>query len=285
MKGSVWQALAVGCLVAAVFVGTALAANSGSFGDPAGDANPAPDITGVAISNDDSGTVTIKVTLANRATLAANDSVDVGIDTDQNPDTGSIFYGAEYELDLNGSTPEFLRAAADGTFAPAPAPPSFKASSAGGVATFSFKASDVGISSGFSVYTLGFAQGVVDTAPDIRTFNHQLVAGTAPPALGPDTRAPLDAALKTKGVHGKVVRLTYFAADGRGETADTITVLRGKKVLRRGTTRLEDTNPFFPYSISWRVPKKVRGKLRFCVRSVDRAGNKGNQSCAALTIR
>jgi hypothetical protein len=33
------------------------------------------------------------------------------------------------------------------------------------------------------------------------------------------------------------------------------------------------------------VPKKTKGKLRFCVSSTDRAGNKSNNSCAALTIR
>jgi hypothetical protein len=33
------------------------------------------------------------------------------------------------------------------------------------------------------------------------------------------------------------------------------------------------------------VPKKTKGKLRFCVTSVDRAGNKSNASCAPLTIR
>ena len=100
MKGAVWQALAAASVLAAVFVGTALAANSGSFGDPSGDAGPSPDITGVAISSDDAGMLTIKVTLANRGGLAASDEVTVGIDSDQNPDTGAVFYGAEFALDL-----------------------------------------------------------------------------------------------------------------------------------------------------------------------------------------
>jgi hypothetical protein len=285
MKGSAWQAPAAACVLAAVLAGTALAANSGSFSDSAGDGNPAPDVTGVAIANDDSGTVTIKVTLANRSTLSANDSVDVGIDADQNPDTGSVFYGTEFELDLDGSTPRFLRASADGFFQQAAAPASLQASSSGGVVTFSFKTADLGITSGFAVYALGFSQGAVDTAPDIRTFNYQLVAGTAPPALAADTRAPLDEAVKMKGVHGKTMHLLYFAADGRGETTDTVVVYRGSRVMKRIVTRLEDTNPFFPYWVPWRVPGKLRGKLRFCVRSADRAGNKSNQSCASLTIR
>ncbi len=62
-------------------------------------------------------------------------------------------------------------------------------------------------------------------------------------------------------------------------------VYRGRKVLKRISYRLEDTSPFLSYFARWSVPKKVRGKLRFCVSSTDRAGNKGKASCAALTIR
>ncbi len=284
MTGSAGRVAAV-VVGAVVFAGAALAANSGSFGDPAGDANPAPDITGVAISSDDAGTVTIKVSLANRAALASDDEVTVGIDADQNPDSGGVFYGADAELSLFGNTPTFLLPGSDGYYHEASKPVSFQAAFAEGVATFSFKASELGISSGFNVYVVGYANGAVDTAPDIRTSNYQLVAGTAPPALGPDRRAPLDEATKSKGVHGKVVRLFYYVADGRGETADTIRVLRGTKVLKRIVTRLEDSNPFFIYEVRWRVPRQVRGKLRFCVGSVDRAGNRSRQSCAALTIR
>jgi hypothetical protein len=139
--------------------------------------------------------------------------------------------------------------------------------------------------SGFGVYALGFARGAVDTAPDMRTVNYQMVAGTPIPALPPDRRAPVDEAVRSTGVHGKMARLMYFAADGRGETSDTIRILRGKRQLRRIVTPLEDTNPFFRYSVGWRVPRTMRGKLRFCVSSIDRAGNKSNVSCAQLTIR
>jgi hypothetical protein len=81
------------------------------------------------------------------------------------------------------------------------------------------------------------------------------------------------------------VELWYFVADGRAETADTLRVYRGKKVLKTIRVPFDDTNPFLPYVATWRVPKKIRGKLRFCVTSVDRAGNKSNVSCAPLTIK
>jgi hypothetical protein len=287
MRGSSRVRLLGGVFVALVFVGTALGANSGSFQDPTGDARPAPDISAVSMSSDDGGTVTIRVNLADRATLRNVDEVTIGVDTDQNPDTGSVLYGVEFGLDLTGSEATFLRPDASGYLNDAPAPQSFQASYSAGVATFTFKTGDVGmpVTSGFNVFALTFAEGGADTAPDVRTVNYQLVAGTAPPVPGPDRRAPLSEAVKGAGVHGKNVRLRYYVADGRGESADTIRVYKGRRLLRTVRFPLADTNPFFRYYATWKVPKKVKGKLRFCVQSVDRAGNTGNNSCAALTIK
>jgi hypothetical protein len=285
MKGSVWRVLVVACVGVFACVGVALAANSGSFLDPAADADRSPDITGVAISNDDAGIVTVTLTLGNRPTFAADDGAGIGIDVDQNPDTGSVYYGAEYELDLDGGVASVLRAGSDGSYTQAPAPASYHATFTGGVVTFSVKASDLGVSTGFNLYTVGYDRNWIDSAPDIRTVNYQLVGGAAAPALAPDARAPVDLALKSTGVHGKVARLVYVAADGRGETADAIVVYRGRKVLKRISYRLADTSPFLPYVASWKVPKQTKGKLRFCVTSTDRAGNKSNTSCATLTIK
>jgi hypothetical protein len=147
---------AVVAVGAPFFVGSALASNSASFGDASGDANPAPDITGVAITSDDAGSVNVKVTLGNRSALARRDEVTIGIDADQNPESGGVFYGADFELTLLGATPEFLLPGGDGYYHEAAKPASFEASSSNGVATFSFKASEVGISSGFNVCALGF---------------------------------------------------------------------------------------------------------------------------------
>jgi hypothetical protein len=286
MKGSIWRALAVAGVLTVVCAGAAFAANTTSFFDPGADSDSAPDITGVAITNDDSGVVTVKLTLANRpAVPAATDDFAVGIDADQNPDTGSVFYGAEYELDLDRGVIAVWRESPNGFYTQAIAPPSLRIVFGSGAVTFSFKASELGISSGFNLYTIGADTNGLDAAPDMRTANYQFVGGAAAPLLGRDARAPLTQALKSAGVHGKAVRLAYFAGDGRGETADTIVVYRGKKVLKRINYAIEDTSPFLTYSARWNVPKKVRGKLRFCVTSTDRAGNKSQTSCAALTIK
>jgi len=61
-------------------------------------------------------------------------------------------------------------------------------------------------------------------------------------------------------------------------------IYKGKKVVKRINYRLADTNPFLPYVARWKVPKKTKGNLRFCVTSTDRAGNKSKASCAALKI-
>lgn len=285
MAGSTWRALAVVGVAALVLASVADAANSRSFGDVGGDAATSPDLTAVSISNDDAGIVTVKLTLANRSTLAANEGVAIGLDTDQNPDTGSVFYGAEWELDLEGSSATAYQANADGSYSQVAPPSSYQASMSGGVATLTFKASDFGITSGFNVHALGFDNSWLDAAPDIRAVNYQLSAATTPPALQPDHRAPIDRAFRSTGTHGKLAELGYLAMDGRGETADSFVVYKGKKVVKRITLPLADTSPFLPYVVGWKVPKKTKGKFRFCVTSRDRAGNKSNISCAALTIK
>ena len=280
--------LIVVAVCAAALAGTALAANSGGFRDAEGDtALLAPDLSAVSISNDDTGTITIKVDLAAGGVGAALGEIAVAVDADQNPETGAYYYGAEFALSLDALKPTFYRAAASGDFGEAPAPPSFQARFDPPAVTFTVKASDVGLApnAGFNVAVVGVGLGLADTAPDIRTFNYEQIAGTAAVVPGPDTRAPFDQAVKSTGTHGKRAELVFSASDGRGETAETFVIYKGKKVLKTIRLPLADTNPFFSYSVTWRVPKKVRGKLRFCVSSVDRAGNKSNNSCAPLTIK
>ena len=289
-----WAAVStVAAVVALVAVGTSSArgkANVASFADPAGDAGSildAPDLTTIDVSNDDTGTITVRVTVANRTALASVDGVAVALDLDQNPDTGSMYYGTEVALALKGNTPSFLLADASGEFSKATPPASFLAQFSGGVVTFSVQAADLGLAptGGFNLVALSTALWEFDMAPDSRTFNYQLVAGTPPLVPGPDTRAPVDHAIASTGVHGKVARLWFSASDGRGMTSETVRVYRGSKVLKTIHSQLEDTNPFLEYDYAWRVPRTVHGRLRFCVSSTDAAGNTSNVSCAALSVR
>jgi hypothetical protein len=281
-----WSTMLGAAVGALVLVGVAAAANSASFTDPAGDVILAPDITALDVANDDSGLITIRETVAGGG--LPGDVVGVALDLDQNPDTGTVYYGTEVEMFFLQGTLHFERAAGNG-FAAAPPPASLQGTIGNGVVTFTVNAADLGLvpSGGFNI--LGVSGntviGELDTAPDIRTFNYQLVAGTPPPTLGPDTRAPLDRAFASRGVHGKNVRLDYWAADGRGVTADTLRVYRRARLLRTTRIPLGDASPLLTYYARWRVPRTVRGKLRFCVQSVDATGNRSNLSCARLVIR
>jgi hypothetical protein len=275
-------------IAALMLVGVAGAANSASFSDPAGDSGSAPDITNVSITSDDSGMLTFQVTLGNRSTtLNSDDGVFVNLDLDQNPDTGSVSYGTEAALGLEGAKTVFLRpdsAGRDMTDATPPA--SLQGSFSAGVATFSVSASDLGLSptGGFNVWVHTENDSTGEEAPDIRTINYQLVPGTAPLALGPDMRAPYDQAFRANGKRGHVVHLDYSAADGRGQTADVVRVFNKGHVIKTFAYRLEDTDPFGLYYAKWHAPRKINGPLKFCVVSTDAAGNKSNTACAPIKL-
>jgi hypothetical protein len=280
-------ASAVGALV---LVGVVAAANSASYTDPTGDVALAPDVTALNVANDDAGTITIQVTVADARTIGLPGAdVGVALDLDQNPDTGTVYYGTEVAIDLDrDGTLYFARAAGNG-FVAAPSPASLHGSVANGVVTFSINAADLGLSpsGGFNIAAISenSVADELDTAPDIRTFNYQLTPRPPPPPPPPDTRAPVDRAFASRGKHGKIIELNYWAADGRGVTADTLRVYRKSRLLKTIRISLGDASPFFNYYGRWRAPRTVRGKLRFCVQSVDAAGNRSNLSCAKLVVR
>jgi hypothetical protein len=124
-----------------------------------------------------------------------------------------------------------------------------------------------------------------DTAPDIGTFNNQPVPGTPPPTLGLDARSPHVMSFPGSAVHGKSMTLRYWVLEGRGRTAETIRIFRRHRLLKTIRKPLHDSNPFRLSAVTWRVPRTLRGQLRFSVRSVDAAGNKSRLAWALLTIR
>ena len=90
-------------LAATAAAGIALACASASFAensvglaDATEDSGAAPDVSTVAVSNDDSGMVTFKIGVANRTALSPTEFVSVLIDADQKEQTGAD--GADYVL-------------------------------------------------------------------------------------------------------------------------------------------------------------------------------------------
>jgi hypothetical protein len=109
--------------VSLVLAGVAGADTQISFVDRAGDAGSSVDITGVRVSSwgdGSEGGVGVEATVVPNRFWCGGDGGDlpllIAIDTDQNPDTGSAFYGAEVELeytpprDAREGEPVFLRA-------------------------------------------------------------------------------------------------------------------------------------------------------------------------------
>jgi len=77
-------------------------ANSKTFPDPAGDSGAVPDITQVTISNDNAGLLTFAVAIGNRTELAAEEFVQMYLDTDANHETGDR-NGMDYAVQMGAS--------------------------------------------------------------------------------------------------------------------------------------------------------------------------------------
>jgi hypothetical protein len=290
----------VACAAAGlVLAGVAGADDQTSFVDPTGDAGSSVDITGLRVSTfqwgDSDGGVELEATVTRNRLWCGGEGGDlpllIAIDTDQNPDTGSAYYGTEVEFEYippaNARDGEAVVLRARGwDFKGAPRPAGFGWGCGPTTGGYAIDTSALGITptSGFNVVAATNSSRP-DTAPDIGTFNYQPVAGTAPPKLGLDTRAPHVVAFPAHAVHGKLSTLTYQTLDGRGRTADTIRIYRGKRLLKTIRRPLRDSNPFKLSQVTWRVPHTVRGRLRFSVRSADAAGNMSNLRWASLSIR
>src|SRR2546423_9280076 len=94
-------ALALVSTLLAGTAGSAAAAGSMSFADPASDGGAAPDITSVVVANDDQGAITFQLTIANRGALESEDTSGIPLATNE-PDLtkGSRNDGANYAIGL-----------------------------------------------------------------------------------------------------------------------------------------------------------------------------------------
>jgi hypothetical protein len=290
----------VACAVVGLaLVGVAGADSQTSFVDPVGDAGSSVDITGLRVSSFQwrgvsDGGLELEATVDRNRLWCRGEVGDlpllIAIDTDQNPDTGSAFYGTEVELAFsppsNARDGEAVFLRAHGwDFKGARLPEGLGWGCGPTIGGYGVDTSALGITptSGFNLVAATISSRP-DTAPDIGTFNYQAVPGTLPPKLGPDTRAPHVVTYPAHGVHGKLATLAYQTLDGRGKTADTIRVYRGKQLLKTIRRPLRDSNPFQLSHVTWLVPRTLRGRLRFSVRSADAAGNESNLGWAFLSI-
>lgn len=261
---------------------------SKTFSDPEGDAGSSLDITKVKVT-EWTGQIDVELTVNGNPGLQ-EDGPLVALDLDQNPDTGSAYYGTEAEVALVGggnareAEPVLYRAHGwdflatrlrEGTgFMTGP-----------NTVGFSIPRSALGPDPdpGFNVVAASEGRHP-DTAPDIGTFAFE-PGGSTPPSLGPDRRPPKLLAFDSLGTRGKDAKLEYWVLEGRGRTRQVIRVFRGRRLLKTIWTPLADANPFRTAETTWHVPAGLRGHLRFTVRSFDAAGNRSALATAALIVR
>jgi hypothetical protein len=288
--------------------GKAPAANSTSFSDPAGDViGDAPDIGGVTVSNDDAGTITVRIAFPNRSALRTSrtnpnerDFVGIYLDTDRNPQTGCV--GADFTVGAGPrfDAPSLIAAvvfACSGSTLRQRGPADASYALATRTLEVRFGRSLIGFPPGFDLNILATSNiagaAAVDSAPNSGVvWSYSIVA--PPPAATTatttrpkprDTSPPEVHALASSGRRGSVARLRYTVYDLEGQTREEVRVLRGAQTLRVLKRSFSDTRGSRVYSVSWRIPRSAPAALRFCVRAWDEAGNRSRSSCARLAVR
>jgi hypothetical protein len=143
---------------------THAAANSQTFTDSVGEDASAPDITTVAVSNDDAGDIVFTINISNRPALTADMFLLVFLDTDRNPSTGDPdALGAEYVIQLvPGAVDLFQWNGTDYTLAPAQTSLTFAYASTG--ATIHVSAAELNKAKGFNFDTIAVSGVTVDAS-------------------------------------------------------------------------------------------------------------------------
>jgi hypothetical protein len=261
---------------------------SKTFSDPSGDAGSSLDITEVKVT-ESTFDIEVELTVSGGPGLQ-EDGPLVALDLDQNPDTGSAFYGTEIQVALVGSgnareaEPVLYKAHGWDFVAKNLGEPPGLISGSDKVG-FAIARSQLGPDPdpGFDVVASSVAQNP-DTAPDVGTFDFEPGGSTHPPPTT-DRRPPKLFAFDSVGTHGKDAKLEYWVLEGRGQTRQVIHVFRGQRLLTTIRTPLAYANPFDTTATTWHVPPDVHGRLRFTAQSFDAAGNRSRTATAVLNVR
>lgn len=133
------------------------AANSQTYTDSTGEDPNAPDITTIAVSNDDSGLITFKINISNRPQITPDMTVLLFLDTDQKATTGDTStLGADYAIELDpGSVGLFQWNGSDYVAAASQTSLTYGYDATG--ATIRVNASDLNKTKGFNFGTLVFS--------------------------------------------------------------------------------------------------------------------------------
>lgn len=243
----------------------AATANTATFQDSTGEAPDAPDITTVVVSNTDAGQISFRINGPGR--LAEGMLVDVLIDADNNPATGTPEIGLDYAIQLFRGSADLFRWDGTNFTRRSNDPPQttltfseltirINAAELGNTARFGFAA---GVTTGIRTDSSGepdFSQVKEDFAPDpghglwnynVRIAPLRLLARSF--SLTP--RRPLA---------GRTLTARLVAA-----RSDTGAVLTGGRVVctaRVGGARIAGRGRFVGREArcAWRLPSSARGK-------------------------
>ena len=232
--------------------------------DPTGDGNGAPDITGVTVANDLSGTILFVVEVANRTDFVARDEVLISVDTDRNAATGSAEHGGgiDYRLRFDATSSDFERWNGTG-FVPAPRTTVRVAWVNGYVA--SINRSELGAMTSFAFYVRTRMQEGPGTQFDVAPTDSLFAYALSPPHIDA-IRPSFSPAAPRAGATFKVnsVRIQFETAELGVAAAFTCrATLAGKRI--RGTGR---------GACTFKLPKTAKGKRFVLTMTATAAGGK-----------
>jgi hypothetical protein len=254
--------LIAGATLALALVATSVAGAETTYTDPTGDSTTAPDLTSVVVSNDATGNITFRGTVANQATLAPDAAILLALDTDHSASTGDG--GFEYLFVYDGADSSFGLLRWNGAeYAAAPSR-TFRVSYAANVLTVTGNRSELGNTKAFFFYLVGAqfdANDEVVAQDDVPdgdlVWDYSLTALAPPLALtaGKPTANPAG----PQSGKALVVSVPVQRSDTRGPlTAGAVTckaTVGGKAV--KATGRFGGGKP----QCVLRIPKGTKGKL------------------------
>jgi len=251
-----------------------LGAAESAYTDPAGDGGAGPDVTSVAVSNSDTGLITLPVT-----TVPVPESLlGAWLDTDFNPLTRGD--GLERVI-MIGLSPSGVvpTAVGDPAMGALDLGIPITATSTGGVVTFSFQKEALNINEAFSFWlgTINLADdtGFADEAPDVGFWTYMLTKPAPPP---PPPVKPLIGKPVTTGapVAGKKFTVSFPVTSSVDNqplttgTAECKTTVAGKTVPHTHTFKGGTVKAVVS------IPKAAKGKqLKIAVKvTTDTAATK-----------
>ena len=255
---------ATGAVLAAAPAG--LAAGATSFTDPQGDASGVPDVRSVDVANDDTGKITIRVTV-DALTVPSDTQILVLLDTDRNAATGSTnFGGADYFLVGDASDNSFGVVRWNGSGWEGVSAPTSSASSGATGMAFHVDRHDLGDTSAFDFSVGSFSGGNVDLAPDSGRWSYTLQLTAPNPQLPSIARVlyPAASILPRAGTTFTFKVRGVVLDDGRSGPPAAVTCkarLAGKPVVGSG-----------PGGCTWKLPTSARGKPFVVIATITYAG-------------